>query len=77
MRQVVSLPNACRLLQVVERDAFVVGGGLGTLQVPLLQQLLDKEEKHARVPIEQVFNLVQGHVVGVARRLKGALYEVV
>lgn len=56
---------------------MVVAVGLSLLQVAFLEELLDEEEKHARVAREEVLDLVQGHVLGVARRLERTLDEVV
>ena len=71
-----SLPNAGRLLKIVESHN-VLSRGLGALQIAFLQKFLDQEEEHPWIAIEQVLNLVQGHVVGVARRLKGALNKII
>jgi len=76
MRQIVSLPDAGRLLKIVECHN-IFSGGLGTLQIAFLQKLLYQEEKHPWVPIEQVLNLMQRHVVGVTWRLKGALNKII
>ena len=78
VRQVVSLPDPCRFLEVkrVATD-LVVAVGLGLLQVAFLEQLFDQEEKHARIAREQILNLVQRHVLGVTWRFKGAFNKVV
>lgn len=70
------LPDTGGLLEVQGAD-LVAAVRLRLLKITLLEELLDEEEKHARVAREEVFNLVQRHVLRVAWRLKGAFDEVV
>ena len=70
------LPDTGGLLEVQGAD-LVAAIRLCLLKITLLEELLDEEEKHARITGEEVFNLVQGHVLRVAWRLKRALDEVI
>ena len=70
------LPDTGGLLEVQGAD-LVAAVRLCLLKITLLEELLDEEEKHARVAREEVFNLVQRHVLRVAWRLKSAFDEVV
>ena len=76
MRQIMSLPDTCRFLEVKRAD-LIVAIGLSLLQIAFLEQLFHKEEKHARVAREKILNLVQRHVLRVTRRFKGAFNKVI
>ena len=47
------------------------------MEVAFLDKLLDEVHEHARVTGEKVLDLMQGHVLGMIRRLESPLDEVV
>ena len=56
---------------------MIVAVGLCLRQIALLEELLDEAEQHAWVSREKVLDLVQWHVLSMARRLECPLDKVV
>lgn len=70
------LPDTCCLLEVARRH-LIIAIGLGLGQIALLQELFDQEEKHSWIAGEKVFNLVQGHIFGMAWRFERSFDEII
>ena len=69
------MPHARRLL--IENVDLVLSSVHGPVDLTLFNKFLHKQNHHARLARKQVFNLVQGHVLGVTGVFKRPLDEVV
>ena len=69
------MPHARGLL--IENVDLVLSPVHSPVNLALFNQFLHKQNHHARLAGKQVFNLVEGHVLGVTGVLKRSLDEVV